>query len=105
MASLTELLQKIILLVSSVDKIEAKIKKIDDALLDHHERIIRLEGSADLTAEKAKNAALQGVQVTMTELLKELYAVKAQLGAGASSSHASLAAPRAAPDGDGATRE
>lgn len=80
MASLTDLLQKVFLVVSSVDKLEAKIKKMDEMLLDHHERIVRLEGSADLIAEKAKNAALQGAQASSTELLKEIFALKARLG-------------------------
>jgi hypothetical protein len=81
MASVADLLQKTILLVSSVDGLKAEVKRMNALLMDHHERIIRLEGSADLIAEKAKNAALQGAQATSTELLKEIYALKAQIGA------------------------
>jgi hypothetical protein len=81
MASVADLLQKTILLVSSVDGLKAEVKKMNDLLMDHHERIIRLEGSADLIAEKAKSAALQGAQATSSELLKEIYALKAQLNA------------------------
>ncbi len=80
MASFTDSLQKIILLVASVDRLEAKIRSMDQQLLDHHERIVRLEGSADLIAEKAKNAALQGAQASSMELMKEIYALKAQIG-------------------------
>jgi hypothetical protein len=80
MASLTDSLQKIILLVSSVDRLEAKIRSLDEQLRNHHERIVRLEGSGDLIAEKAKNAALQGAQASSMELMKEIYALKAQLG-------------------------
>jgi hypothetical protein len=81
MASVTDLLQKTILLVSSVDGLKAEVKRMNALLMDHHERIIRLEGSADLIAEKAKNAALQGAHATSTELLKEIYALKAQIKA------------------------
>lgn len=80
MATFVDLLQKTMLLVSSVDKLEAKIKRMDELLLDHHERIVRLENSADLIAEKAKNAALQGAQASSAELLREIYALKARLG-------------------------
>jgi hypothetical protein len=81
MASVADLLQKTILLVSSVDGLKAEVKRMNALLMDHHERIIRLEGSADLIAERAKNAALQGAQATSTELLREIYALKAQLSA------------------------
>jgi hypothetical protein len=81
MASVTDLLQKTILLVSSVDSLKAEVKRMNALLMDHHERIIRLEGSAELIAEKAKNAALQGAQAASAELLKEIYTLKAQIGA------------------------
>jgi hypothetical protein len=81
MASVADLLQKTILLVSSVDGLKAEVKRMNALLMEHHERIIRLEGSADLIAEKAKNAALQGAQATSSELLKEIYALKAQINA------------------------
>lgn len=57
-ASLTDLLQKVFLLTSSVDALKSDIKRMDALLLSHHERIIRLEAGGDLIAEKAKNASL-----------------------------------------------
>lgn len=80
MASFLDLFQRTVLVVASVEKIEAKIKRMDDMLMDHNERIVRLEANAELIAEKAKNAALQGAQASSMELMKEIYALKARLG-------------------------
>lgn len=79
MTGITDLMQKVFTLTSGVDSLKSDIKRMNDMLLTMHERIIRLEGSTELTAEKARNAALMAVQATHSELLRELYSIRARL--------------------------
>jgi hypothetical protein len=76
---------------------------MDELLLNHHERIVRLERSGE--SEKAKNAALQGAQASTAKLIEELYAMKAQIGASNAALHSGLASSgRGALTDDSATR-
>jgi hypothetical protein len=104
--SIAELFQKAILLTASVDSLKSEVRRMNELLADHHERIVRLEAGADLIAEKAKNAALQGAHATSTELLKEIYALKAQIGAANLAFASRLTAPvQDTAKGDGAVSE
>jgi hypothetical protein len=80
-SGVTELMQKVFTLTSGVDGLKSDVKRMNEMLLMMHERIIRLEGSSELTAEKAKNAALMAVQATHNELLRELLSLRARLDA------------------------
>jgi hypothetical protein len=55
------------------------MQTIKDALMDHHDRIVRLENNAELTAEKAKVAALGAVQAGMYQLQKDVATMDARL--------------------------
>lgn len=73
--NITDLLQKVFLLTSSVDALKSDIKRMDALLMSHHERIIRLEAGGDLIAEKAKNASLAAtveVNARLTAKIAEL---------------------------------
>ena len=81
MLGAAELLEKIFLLTSTVDRIEDSIGKIEALVLENRERITKLEGSGELIAEKAKNAALTAVMQTNGDLHGELSKVKTQIEA------------------------
>ena len=74
-----DLLQKILLLTSNVEGLKNDMAQLRAMVMDHHERIIRLEGSADLIAEKAKNAALGAVVAVTGELQKDMAKMQANL--------------------------
>lgn len=75
--SWADTLKEIIVLSSNVKSLQNDMASLKDAIKDHHERIIRLEGEAELTAEKAKNAALGAVMAATYELQKQMAAVQA----------------------------
>jgi hypothetical protein len=77
----TELLQKILLLTANVDSLKTDVQSIKAMLLDHHERIIKLENSSDLIAEKAKNAALGAVTAVTSQLVREIALLEAKFSA------------------------
>jgi len=77
--SVGEILQKVLLLVSAVDTLKAEQKRLNDLLMDHHERIIRLENSAELIAEKAKNAAMGAVNATTMQVARDVFELRAKV--------------------------
>lgn len=93
MSSLAELLQKIVLLTSNVDSLKVDVKRLVDKAAELNDRVVRLENSGDLIAEKAKNAALMGAQAMNGEILKEVYGVKARVEALSKPSAISVALP------------
>jgi hypothetical protein len=60
----------------TVETLKSDVKRLNET---KRERIIRLEASGDLIAEKAKNAAMAGAQVMTAHPTKELYETKAEL--------------------------
>ncbi len=72
MASITDLLEKVFTLTSSVEGLKEDISKMSDLVLDHHTRIARLEADADLTAEKAKSASLASVLQSNNALVSKI---------------------------------
>jgi hypothetical protein len=76
MANLTELLEKIFTLTSNVDNLVKDVDRLNQLLLDHHERIVRLESRDELLVEKAKNASLSAVLQTNHALLEKMAAIE-----------------------------
>jgi hypothetical protein len=79
MSSIVDLAKKAVMLTANVDALKDDLKGLAKVVKDLNDRVIRLEGSGDLVAEKARNAALQGAQAMNGELLKEVYGLKARL--------------------------
>ena len=79
MASVTDVLEKVFTLTSNVDSLTKDVERLNGAMKEHHERIVRLEGRDELIAEKAKNAALQAVVQTNQALLKQIGDLESQL--------------------------
>lgn len=75
--SVADVLKEVILLTANVQSLQKDMAALKVTILDHHERIIRLEGGAELTAEKAKNAALGAVSTVTYQLQKEMAAIQA----------------------------
>jgi chromosome segregation ATPase len=78
-ASVTDVLEKVFTLTSNVDSLTKDVERLNGAMKEHHERIVRLEGRDELIAEKAKNAALQAVVQTNQALLKQIGDLESQL--------------------------
>ena len=79
MASILELFQSTLLLNTNVEKLTSDVGRLSTLVSDLSDRVIRLEGSGELIAEKSKSAALQAVQLTNNQLLKEIYELKSRI--------------------------
>jgi hypothetical protein len=86
---LAELLEKILTLTSNVESLKSEMRAIREMVMDHHDRIVRLENSEELIAEKAKNAALGAVSASTFQLQKEVAVLQARV-AGADSPSPSI---------------
>jgi flagellar hook-length control protein FliK len=75
--SVADVLKEVILLTANVQSLKTDMQALKNMVLDHHERIIRLEGGAELTAEKAKTAALGAVSTVTYQLQKEMATIQA----------------------------
>ena len=79
MTSISEVLQKVLLLTANVESLRNDIRRIDALLLDLSARVVRMESSGDLIEEKAKNAALSATQAMNAETLKEIYNLRSRI--------------------------
>jgi cell division protein FtsB len=75
--ALTDVLREVVLLTANVQSLQNDMKSLKATILDHQERIIRLEAGADLIAEKAKNAALGAVSAATYQLQKDVAEIQA----------------------------
>jgi hypothetical protein len=53
-------LEKVFTLTSNVDSLTKDVERLNGAMKEHHERIVRLEGRDELIAEKAKKGGTAG---------------------------------------------
>lgn len=77
--SALDVLEKYATLAGNVETLKNDMRAVKETLADFRDRIVRLEGGAELTAEKAKNAALASVTVVTFQLQKEIAILQAQL--------------------------
>jgi hypothetical protein len=78
---LTDLLQSVFMLTSSVSSLKSDVQRMNSMLLEMNERLVRLENSGDLIAEKSKNAALTALNLLSQELMREVYSLRARMDA------------------------
>jgi hypothetical protein len=74
-----DLLREVITLTSSMSGLKSDIERINTMVLAMNERIIRLEATAELNVEKAKNEALIAVQGLNQQLIREMFSLRAQM--------------------------
>ena len=67
-----EVLEKYATLASNVDSLKKDMHDVKATLTDIRDRLVRLEASGDLIAEKAKNAALGAVTAVAFPIQKEI---------------------------------
>lgn len=79
MATLTDLLKSVVMVTSNVEALKADVKRLNELVLEQQERIIRLEGSGDLIAEKAKNAALASAQLMNTQISRDIAELRVEI--------------------------
>jgi len=77
--SLGELLTKTVNLTSTVDSIKTQIEDLSRKVEENRERIIRLESSEEVIAEKARSAAVESVNRMTIEIARDLERIKATL--------------------------
>jgi len=80
-SGVVDVLKEVLTLTSSVASLKSDIQRISTMILEMNERIIRLEASGELNAEKAKNAALIAFQGTNQQLMREMYSLRARIDA------------------------
>ena len=75
MASVMDVLEKVITLTSNVSDLKSTVARIDNIVREHDSRITKLEAREDFIIEKCKSTALSAVtQISngLTEKLTEL---------------------------------
>ena len=76
-----EVLERVINLTRDVGVLGSQVKDIMSEVDKLKTKVIMLEASGELNAEKAKNAALLGAQAMNGQFIQELYALKAEVEA------------------------
>jgi len=72
MADLVGLLREVMTLTSNVQDLKSNVERIDKVVLNHHERIVKLESAEELIVEKCRNAAIISVSTLSSHLTKEV---------------------------------
>ncbi len=70
--AVTELLEKVFLLTSTVESLKTTMMKIETEIMSLRDRVVRLEAGGELIAEKAKNAAMAGAVITNNNLAERV---------------------------------
>jgi hypothetical protein len=65
-------IKEVLTLTSNVEDLKGNVARIDRVILDHHERIVKLEAREELITEKCKNAAITAVGNLTTSVVKEV---------------------------------
>lgn len=76
MANLTEILERVFTLTSSVQELKDQTSRLDQKIYEHSERITRLEAREEVLIEKTRNAAIESVTRVTHDIVKRLTEVE-----------------------------
>lgn len=78
MASLMDVLEKVMTLTSNVSDLKSNVSRIDDIVRDHDNKITKLEAREDFIIEKCKSTALEAVNQISNGLTEKLTVLNMQ---------------------------